>query len=110
LLGNPLRDVPGYSLNGYWGATTKYADANHDGIIEPNEVTVASTASYMGSSVPTQSASFSTHLVVHGLSALALLDYRGGYRLYNAAAVDAAVLGAQSLRAQNDRTAPLADQ
>jgi hypothetical protein len=82
---NSIRHVPGYSLYGYWGVQTAYADANHDGVIETDEVTLADSDSYMGSSVPTREASLATHIGFWKgtLSVGALLDYRGGFRLLN---------------------------
>ena len=76
---------PGYPLYGFWGTQYTYSDANHDGIIEAGEVTVDTGASYMGSSIPTQTGSFDTHLSLFRgtLSIGALLTYQGGYRVYD---------------------------
>jgi outer membrane receptor protein involved in Fe transport len=86
---------PGYPLYGYWANTVHYADANHDGILQNNEVTMDSTRSYQGSSIPTQQASFDTHLgLFHGvLSVGALLNYQGGYKVYNENAENGAIDG-----------------
>jgi hypothetical protein len=101
-----FRESPGSPLYGYWGVREHYADANHDGIIEANEVTVADSASYMGSSVPTRMASFATHVTAwRSFTVGALLDYHGGYRVYNTTAYIAAYNG--TLREQNDPAAPL---
>jgi hypothetical protein len=104
------RQVPGYPLYGYWGAREHWADRNHDGIIEPNEVTIDTTASYMGSSLPTQTASLGTHLSLwhDAITIGTLFDYRGGYRVYNLASFSEDI-ESNSLAA-NDRNAPLSLQ
>jgi outer membrane receptor protein involved in Fe transport len=100
------RQAVGYPLYGYWGQRYQYADRNHDGIIEVNEVTVADSTTYMGSSLPTQEASVATHVALwHGaISVGALFDYRGGYRVLNTAAQTS------TSREANDPSAPLWQQ
>ncbi len=101
------RQARGYPLYGIWGPRVTYADANHDGIIEANEVAVADSASYLGPSLPTREASMSTHIALWrgAVTASALVDYRGGYRLATPMQ-DVAILGGRAL-GQNDRHAPL---
>jgi hypothetical protein len=84
-----------------------FADLNHDGIIEANEVTLDTASTFLGSSIPTREASAATHVALwHGaISVGALFDYRGGYVVYNTTAEDAALSGA--LREQYDPHAPL---
>jgi hypothetical protein len=103
-----LRQVVGYPLYGTWAQRVAYADVNHDGVIEPTEVAVADSASFMGPSLPTREASVATHVALWGgaITVSGLLDYRGGYRIANAVAYQAAS-GAQNERAENDPTAPL---
>ncbi len=106
-----FRFTPGYPLYGDWAPHVQYADLNHDGVIEPTEVTVADSATYAGSSLPTREASLGTHVGLWGgaVSVGALVDYRGGFRLMNATAFNE-VVGPQSDRASNDWTAPLWQQ
>ena len=106
-VGETQRIQPGYPLYGFWGYQEHYADGNHDGIIEPNEVTVDKTATYMGSSIPTQQGSFDTHVTLLGgtLSVGGMLTYQGGYRIYNAFAQRGAQDG--TLREQNVAGSPL---
>jgi hypothetical protein len=80
-----FRQAVGYPLYGIWAPRVTYADANHDGIIEPSEVTLADTSSYLGPSLPTQEVSVSTHLGLwRGAVAIGgLVDYRGGYKIAN---------------------------
>jgi TonB-linked SusC/RagA family outer membrane protein len=102
--------APGYPLYGFWGNKEHYADVNHDGIIEPSEVTVDRTETYLGSSLPTQQASFDTRIaVLNGtLSVGALFTYQGGYRVFNAFAQSGAANG--TLPEQNIAESPLWQQ
>ncbi len=104
---SPLQ-VAGYPLYGHWGTRVQYADLNHDGIIEPNEVTAADSASFLGSSVPTREASLATHVGLGGgaIAVGALLDYRGGFRVANQNAAYAAQ-NSSTLREQNVAGSPL---
>ncbi len=104
------RFVPSYPLYGYWGPRARYTDLNHDGVLEPSEVTVSDSLSYVGSSLPTREASLATHIgVLGGVVAIgALLDYRGGFRLANVTALNEA--NVQSDLASNARSAPLWQQ
>ncbi len=104
------RQAVGYPLYGYWAQRVSYADLDHDGIIETNEITIADSASYVGSSQPTRQASLATHIgLVHGtVTVSGLVDYRGGYRIYNQAAFLEEVFGRR--REGNDTQAPLALQ
>jgi TonB-linked SusC/RagA family outer membrane protein len=105
-----LRQAPGFPLYGAWAHKVTYADKNHDGILEPNEVTIADSASYIGSTIPTQEASFATHVgLLHGaLTVGALVDYRGGFRVVNIDAFEGDATG--NSRAANDPHAPLWQQ
>ncbi len=106
------RFAAGYPLYGYWGPRVQYADLNHDGVIEPGEVTVANSLSYAGSSFPTREASVGLHAGVWAgaVDVSALVDYRGGFRLMNTTAMYEAAQAAQIDRASNDRTAPIWEQ
>jgi TonB-linked SusC/RagA family outer membrane protein len=80
------RDSIGFPLFGFWDrAITSFSDLNHDGIIEPNEVTVTPKAVYLGSSIPktviTLNAGVS--LLHNRLRIGGQLDYRGDYKVYN---------------------------
>jgi hypothetical protein len=102
--------APGYSLYGYWGNRETYADANHDGIIEANEVTADTGLTYMGPSLPPWQTSIQTYLGLwrDALTVGALFDYEGGFRVYNEAAYLAyRNVGASELQEANDPTAPL---
>jgi hypothetical protein len=84
-----------------------FADRNHNGVLEANEVTLDTAYSYIGSSIPTQTASLSTQVAIFG-GAIAFgvkSDYSGGVRVYNADPPGSASL--QYLREQNVPGAPL---
>lgn len=82
------RHVVGYPLGGYWQRPIlSYADANNDGIIAQSEVTVGTTPVYLGSPFPKRQLSFNNDVTLFSLVRLgALLDYRGGVKLYNSTA------------------------
>jgi hypothetical protein len=92
----------GYPLYGLWLNNVTYRDANHDGIIETNEVQLADSTSYQGPTSPTREASFNTHVgIFHGAVTLgALVDYRGGNKIYNFLPFNADFFG--NSRAAND--------
>jgi TonB-dependent SusC/RagA subfamily outer membrane receptor len=75
----------GFPLGGYWQQPYTFKDLNHDGIIEPNEVTVSANRAYLGSSLPTELATLSPQLTVFKIIRLSsLFDFQGGNKLYNA--------------------------
>ena len=76
--------TPGYSLGGYWSFPYTFKDLNHDGIIEPNEITVGSTPAFFGNSQPTDEFSFTPALTFFkSLRVQALFDRRAGNLQYN---------------------------
>ncbi len=108
------RFVRDYPLYGYWARGAQYADLNHDGIIEPNEVILGGSGNaerYAGSALPTREASVGNRVALWGgaVSVNALVDYRGGFRLMNTSAALAAGFS-QGDRASNYASAPLWQQ
>jgi hypothetical protein len=87
--------VRGKPINGFYYLPFSYADKNGDGIITPNEVTVGRTLAngqrdttsfdYMGYSTPRDLVSIQNgfDLLQRKLRITALLDYKGGYSLFN---------------------------
>jgi len=55
---------PGLPLGAWYQPSYTFSDANHDGIIEPNEVDVASAASFQGNRDPAQFLSVNPQLTV----------------------------------------------
>ncbi len=105
------RHAEGYALGGYWQRPlTGYSDANNDGIIGYDEVTVGDTPVYLGQPLPTRQLNLSTNLTLFRyLRFTGTLDHRGGYKVYNATdQFRCAVF--LNCRAANDKTAPLFEQ
>ena len=79
------RDSLGLPIRGIFARPFAYNDANGNGIIEPSEVTVDSNFSYVGSAVPRDLVSVQSNfdLFRKRLHLNILLDYKGGYSLFN---------------------------
>jgi hypothetical protein len=99
--GTYQRQVPGYPLYGYWGPRATYADADDNGLITADEVTIADTDSYLGSSLPKVETSLSTQwgLFRGALTLGALFDARVGGKVYDRGPFIATIYGTS--RAQN---------
>ncbi len=80
------RQVVGYPIFGLWAPTLVYADANHDGIIEPTEASQITTLSYQGSSTPIREFTLNTGVSLFGrvLRISGQVDYRGGNKIQDA--------------------------
>jgi len=82
--GDTQEFTPGYSLGGYWSYPYTYKDLNHDGIIEPSEITVGSTPVFFGNSQPSDEYSITPSFTVFRFLRLsALFDRRAGVMVYN---------------------------
>ena len=95
IVGATIRQMPGYPLNGYWQREILTRDdLDGNGIITPNEVTVADSASFRGSSVPIYEASLTNgfDLFNRMVRINTLFDYKGGNKLLN---------GTERIRCQN---------
>lgn len=112
LLNGPLsqREVVGSPAGGYWAYRFGYSDANHDGIIDPSEITFdASQPVWAGTPYPTQGAALTTAATFGGRVRVATtLEYRGGQTLFNQTAWTRCLYG--TCREINDATVPLAAQ
>ena len=101
----------GLPLGSYVGnPIIRYADANGDGLLAPNEVAVAfPAAAFLGTPFPTQGASLSSALTLRRRFRIAgLLEYRGGNNLLNGTEQVRCMRG--TCRASSDPSTPLADQ
>src|SRR6267378_719979 len=108
-----IREVPGYPLFGFWDRPiTSFNDANSNGIIEVSEVTIDTTARFLGSSIPKTILTFGLGVTAfHGRVRLAgQLDYRGDWKVYNLTERFRCVGAGFNCSAVNNRNAPLADQ
>mgnify|MGYP006137303597 CR=1 FL=1 len=75
----------GYPLGAYFQVPYTFADANNDGIIGVDEVTMGDSARFLGNPFPTRELSVQTNLTVWKNFRLSgLVDYRGGFNQYNA--------------------------
>ena len=112
LLNGPFsqREVQGYPAGGYWAYRFGYSDANHDGIIDPSEITFdGSQPVWAGTPYPTQGAALTTAATFGGRVRIATtLEYRGGQTLFNQTAWFRCLYG--TCREINDATVPLAAQ
>ncbi|HVB30769.1 MAG TPA: SusC/RagA family TonB-linked outer membrane protein [Gemmatimonadaceae bacterium] len=81
-----IRDTIGLPVNALFYRTYTWSDANKDGYISTSEVTVNPNFSYMGSSQPRDIVSLQNgfDLLNRLVRINVLLDYKGGYSLYNA--------------------------
>jgi TonB-linked SusC/RagA family outer membrane protein len=79
------RDSIGLPINAVFGRPFQYSDANSDGIITPNEVTVSPDYTYLGYSTPRDIVSITNglDLLDRHLRLSALFDYKGGFILNN---------------------------
>jgi TonB-linked SusC/RagA family outer membrane protein len=78
------RQTTGFPLGGYWDTPYTYSDANNDGIISSSELTLGSAPAYLGNPLPTFEWSLTPRLgVTKWVEFSALLDHKGGYKLYN---------------------------
>jgi TonB-linked SusC/RagA family outer membrane protein len=117
------RHVQGYPLGGFWDEPYTFNDKNGDGIITrvncpgqaqvaggPDcEVSVGSTAVYLGNPFPTREWSLTPRLTLFDwLQFGALLDHRGGYKIYNLTERFRCNFG--NCRAASDPNAALASQ
>jgi outer membrane receptor protein involved in Fe transport len=86
IVGFGYKNIPGYPMFGlWWEGLTGYADKNHDGLIDPSEVTVSDTLIYLGSTIPTRTLSANTEISLfrNRLRIGAQFDYRGGYVVHD---------------------------
>jgi hypothetical protein len=82
--GDTQEFTPGYSLGGYWSFPYTYKDLNHDGIIQPNEITTGPNEVFFGNSQPSDEYSITPAITLfRRLRVSALFDRRAGVLNYN---------------------------
>ncbi|MES2180219.1 MAG: SusC/RagA family TonB-linked outer membrane protein [Gemmatimonadota bacterium] len=79
------RDSAGFPIRGVFARKYTYDDKNHDGIIEASEVSTPGEFEYVGYSVPRDLVTIQNgiDLLERRLHIGILLDYKGGFSLYN---------------------------
>jgi TonB-linked SusC/RagA family outer membrane protein len=108
-----FRETPGYPLFGFWDRPiVSFADANGDGIIEPSEVVVGPTATFLGSSIPKTNVTLNAGVTFlrNRLRLGGQLDYRGNYLAYNNTEVFRCTGAGFDCAAINNPKASLQDQ
>lgn len=108
-----LRSMQGYPLfSRFARPILGFADANHNGIVEASEMQVGDTLVYVGESSPPRqfTASSSLTLFDGSIRIATQFDYRGGNRMSNFTELNRCASVFSSCRADNDPSAPLADQ
>lgn len=85
IIGSTISQKEGFPLQGYWVRPYSYADANGDGLISPNEITVRDTAEFLGQDLPRDQLTLSTNIGLFSerLHLSAAFDHRGGNMLWN---------------------------
>ena len=79
------RDSIGLPVNAYFYRPFTYSDANADGYISANEITIGNDVEYRGYSLPRDLVSFQNgfDLFNRKLRLTALVDYKGGSNVFN---------------------------
>jgi TonB-linked SusC/RagA family outer membrane protein len=105
--GDSQRHQEGYPLGAYFGTPYTYSDANGDGRITAGEITPGDEPVFQGTPFPTRESSLNTTLTFFDvLRVSALLDHKGGYKLFNSTEEFrcGVILNCQAI---NDRSSPL---
>ena len=103
------RHQAGYPLGGYWGRPMTFADANGDGIISEDEITVGPDEVFLGSSNPKHQIAVTPELTLFKmLRVSALFDHKGGYKLFDFTRRFRCAFGI--CQEAFDKNTPLADQ
>jgi TonB-linked SusC/RagA family outer membrane protein len=85
IIGNTIDQREGYPLNAYFQRQYTFADANGDNLISRTEVQVDTARTYLGYSIPRHEVALTNSLDLFGdrVRLSAMIDYKGGHRLYN---------------------------
>ncbi len=109
------KHIAGFPAGGYWQPAIHFQDADHNGLLDPGEVSVDDTASYIGPSLPRLTGSVSTDLQIFDfLRVSALFEGRAGqYQLddnENFRCLFSVLTSDRGCAGFDDPKAPLADQ
>lgn len=84
ILLTPQRFQEGFPLGGFFAEEITFADANGNGVIEPNEITRSPTAEYIGPAFPEREIGIqSSFTFFDRFRVNAMLDHKGGFYQYN---------------------------
>lgn len=110
-IGFAQRHVPGLPAGGYWDFRVGYQDANGDGLLGLDELTVSDTAVYIGPVLPTRELTVTPGFTLFkgAVRLTSQWNYRGGNYLDNSTEGFRCSAFA-NCRGLYDRTAPLEDQ
>ena len=105
---NSQRHTPGRPLGAFYGRViTGYTVAN--GVVDPSSIKRSATAAYLGTPIPTRTATLTTGFTFFRFARLStLLDYKGGHMQYND--TESFRCGISTCRGVNDPSAPAYDQ
>ena len=84
-IGSQTRFVPGFPLGGQWDRPLQsWSDADGNGILTPDELTIGDTIEYIGPGQPKNQLTITTNFrIFDNVRVYGLLDYRGDYIAYN---------------------------
>jgi TonB-linked SusC/RagA family outer membrane protein len=83
IFGNQRHTV-GQPLGSYFGRSVTFDDANDDGIIAASEITVSDDDVFLGNPLPKRALAVSPELTLFKMLRIsALIDHKGGYKLFN---------------------------
>lgn len=83
IFGNQRHTV-GVPLGSYFGRSVTFDDANGDGIIAASEITVSAEDVFLGNPLPKRQMAIAPELTLFKmLRVSALIDHKGGYKLFN---------------------------
>jgi hypothetical protein len=102
--------APGYAMYSIFDYPVSYSDVNHDGIIEPNEVTVGKSLVDFGGTYPKVQLTGQTQFSFfrHALTLGAVVDHRGGFVMANG--IETGLCFANTCPSAVFRSTPLAAQ
>jgi len=96
---------------GWWPRITDWGDADNNGVITPNEVTVSDTAEFLGPTIPTRTLALNNNITLFKgkLRIGAQVEYKGGFNSLEVSTMFQCLF-VGNCQAMNDPSASLWDQ
>ncbi|MFN0178607.1 MAG: SusC/RagA family TonB-linked outer membrane protein [Gemmatimonadales bacterium] len=96
---------------GWWPRITDWGDADNNGVITPNEVTVSDTAEFLGPTIPTRTLALNNNITLFKgkLRVGAQLEYKGGFNSLEVSTMFQCLF-VGNCQALTDPSTPLFDQ